>query len=543
MEIMDVPKPMPSIRRACRPTPRRAQIEWVLKAFAFCCAALCVYSLRRADPDLWGYLAYGRLFVEHGGPVTLDPFAYTSAGLHWVTFEYLAQVLIWEAYHLAGPSGLIVLKCIVGGAATYFLFAGIRATSDDTSVWVPVFVLATSTLSRWFWFRPQVFSFAFFAVYTAVLLGFLLGRSRALWVLPIVMLVWANVHGGFLAGLGLLCVALALRIVQNANALRWGCGLLSDTRALWVTLLASLVVTFANPQGVRLWSYVLTELGHNTNRLYITEWRPTLQSGDQWTAGTLILLTTGLAIVGWLSHSHVSSVGGLRPWQWVLSCVPLTFMAFQSVRHVPIATIWVAPVISLLASDLKGRLSGPHLFQLVWPVVVGVACIPAMLMCYTVVMRPWPDIDASAGTFGSKHPCSAVSFLRQNHLSGNLYTPLWWGSYITWQLYPEVRVSMDGRNISLFPDRMVVENLKFYTASASRVDLEEPFRHETDYLLVPSDRPVLQRILDDARWRKIFSDLDSALFVRADKAHLLPGLPSNGPRSIAPASDCTDFLR
>ena len=52
-----------------------------------------------------------------------------------------------------------------------------------------------------------------------------------------------------------------------------------------------------------------------------------------------------------------------------------------------------------------------------------------------------------------------------------------------------------------------------------------------------------KRILDDARWRKIFSDVDSAVFVRADRAHLLPGLPSDGPGSRAPASDCTDFLR
>lgn len=102
---------------------------------------------------------------------------------------------------------------------------------------------------------------------------------------------------------------------------------------------------------------------------------------------------------------------------------------------------------------------------------------------------------------------------------------------------------MDGRNISLFPDRMVVENLKFYTASASRVDLEEPFRHDTDYLLVPSDRPVLQRILHDARWRMMVSDPNSALFVRADRARLLSRLPSDGSKPEASVSDCAGFLK
>jgi len=543
MAIVGAFKLTASNRRVLASAPRHSQVQWVMRAFALGCAAVCVYAMRQADPDLWGYLAYGRLFVEHGGPVTWDPFAYTSAGSHWVAFEYLAQVLIWEAYHLGGPLGLIVLKCLVGGSAVYFLFAAIRAASDDSAVWVAVFVLAASILSRYFLFRPQLFSFAFFALYTVVLIRSLLGDSKALWVLPVIMLAWVNLHGGFLAGLGLLCVAVALRVFQNANTRGWGRQLLVGTRGLWIALFASIVVTFVNPQGLRLWSYVLTEVFHNTNRLYIDEWRPTLQAGDHWTAVTFILLTAVLAIVGWLGHRHLASLGGLRPWQWVLSCVPLTLMAFQSVRHVPIATIWMAPVIALLASGLRARLSGAHLFQVGWPVVAGVACLPAILTCYIVLMQPSPGITVAMGTLGSKHPCSAVAFMRKNDLRGNLYAPLWWGSYITWHLYPEVRVSMDGRNISLFPDRMVVENLKFYSDGASRVDLDAPLRYETRFLLVPSDRLVLQRVLGDSRWRNIFSDSDSALFVRADKQQWLTMPPSNNRRPETPAPGCPNFMK
>ena len=518
-------------------------VRWVLGAFALACAVVCVYAMRRADPDLWGYLAYGRLFVEHGGPVSTDPFAYTSAGYHWVTFEYLAQILIWEAYHLAGPPGLIALKCLVGGLAVYFLFVGIRSASDDSSVWVPVFVLATSTLSRYFLFRPQLFSFAFFAVYTAVLVRFLLGRSKALWVLPTIMLAWVNLHGGFLAGLGLLCVVVALRILRNANSSGWARGLLAGTGPLWITLVASLLVTFVNPQGPRLWSYVLTEILHNTNRRYIDEWRPTLQVGDHWTLVSLVLLTGGLALVGWLGHRRLPRVGGLHPWQWVLSCVPLTLMAFQSVRHVPIATIWIAPVVALLASGLKARLPRTHLFQPCWSVVASLACVPAILTCYVVWLQPWPRIHVSGDTLGSKHPCSAATFARQNHLAGNLYNPLWWGSYMTWHLYPEVLVSMDGRNISLFADSLVVENLKFYSDSASNVDLEAPLRYTTDFLLVPSDRPVLQRIMSDSRWRKIFSDQDSTLFARADGERVLTVLRPGAIGFEKAGLGCPEFLK
>jgi hypothetical protein len=132
--------------------------------------------------------------------------------------------------------------------------------------------------------------------------------------------------------------------------------------------------------------------------------------------------------------------------------------------------------------------------------------------------------------------------MRQERLSGNLYNPLWWGSYITWQLYPGVLVSMDGRNISAFPDNVVVENLKFYSEGTRSVDLETPLRYDTDFLLVPSDRPVLPRVLRDPRWRKIFSDSDSALFVRADEKGPVTGPPAAGRRLDTRGSSCPDFL-
>ena len=92
-------------------------------------AAVCLYSMRQADPDLWGYLTYGRLFVESRGLTTQDPFSYTASGFQWTTFEYGAQLLLWSAYHFAGPIGLIALKCVVGGVALTAGFLPARRAS------------------------------------------------------------------------------------------------------------------------------------------------------------------------------------------------------------------------------------------------------------------------------------------------------------------------------------------------------------------------------------------------------------------------------
>jgi hypothetical protein len=506
-----------------RPPRRReratsARDRRVLSVAALLGAAVCVYTMRRADPDLWGYLAYGRLFVEQGGLVSSDPFSYTCTGCAWVSFEYLAHILLWHAYHLGGPVGLIGLKCLVGGLCAYALFLAVRATTDDPFVWVPVFLLAISIVGRYFLFRPQLFTFAFFAIYVAVLLSYLLGRSNRLWLLPIVMLAWANVHGGFLAGLGALCLALVLRTCRNVNAFGFDRRLFRDATHLTLALVASGLVTLVNPQGWQLWHYVLTEVSHGTNRRYIAEWLPTLQAGDVWSTTTIALLTVILLITGWFAHRSRVALGGVRAWQWVLSCVPLVGIAFLSVRHIPIAAIWIAPVATLLASGSMKRENQDSWITRVWIALASLATVPAILTVVAVSVEPWPRIVVAGDTLGSTHPCESVAFMRDHGLAGNVYAPLWWGSYITWQLFPSVRVSMDGRNISLFPDDMVVENLRFYSANVAEADVNAPLLYDTDYLLVPADGPTLKRVLSDDHWQQVFMGSDSTLFARRERA-------------------------
>jgi hypothetical protein len=508
-------------------------------------AIVCLYSVRQADPDLWGYLTYGRLFVQSRALTSHDPFAYTSTAARWTTFEYGAQLLLWYAYDVAGPFGLIALKCLVGGVALGGLWVAVRTTTRETFVWAPVFLLSTSAICRFFLFRPQLFTFAFFSIFVAVLFAFLLRRRNApLWMLPIVMVVWANVHGGFVAGLGAVALAILLRASENLTGAGWRPGdLLAGTQRLWATLAACTAATFLNPLGPRLWGYVLSELSHSTNRHYIVEWAPASLHRDAWSAIMLTLIAITLAVVGWAAHSRPADQSGPRPVFWVASCVPLIAMSYVSIRHVPLAAIWTAPVIAWLASHLPDAAAQPVAFRRVWFLLRGVAVVPVALILAIVCAEPWPEIHVDGATLGKTHPCGAVEFLRTSRASGNLYNPLPWGAYITWKLYPSIHVAMDGRNVSLFPDRMVLENLRFYADAAGDVDLDAPLRYATDFLIVPTDAPVMARLLSDSRWRRVYTDSDAMVFERADVAatrSLQPALGA-GP-SIARNDACPAFM-
>ena len=157
-------------------------------------------------------------------------------------------------------------------------------------------------------------------------------------------------------------------------------------------------------------------------------------------------------------------------------------------------------------------------------------------------MQPRPVIETGGNVLGSRHPCRVVEFLRHNQLKGNVYNPLWWGSYVTWELYPKILVSMDGRNISLFPDEMVRENLLFYASAAESVDIDAPLRYESDFLFVPTDAPVLTRLESDRRWTALYRDTDAALFVRADNLAAEVSAAQSGPVQVDDVGPCVGRL-
>ncbi len=483
-------------------------------------AVVFVYGMRRVDPDLYGYLTYGRLFVEHGGLTTEDPFAFTSTGSRWVTFEYLAHIVLWLAYRDWGAHGLIALKCALGGTAVACLYGAVRTAGRDLHVVLPVFAVSASIVSRYFLFRPQLFTFAFFALFVLILFRFLDRRRAPLWVLPVVMLVWTNAHGGFVAGLGAVGLAVTLGVCANAAAgARHVGSLLAGTRPLWLTLGACVLVTFINPQGFHLWGYVLTELTHDTNRRFIAEWQPISLRRDVWSAVGIMLITAALVLLTVSARRAGRPTSGPSPLCWALSCVPIIVLSYLSVRHVPVAALWVAPVLARLAAETPARRSLASPAGIAWAGIWVGGTLGVALTVAAVIQRPSPSIAADGSVLGRTHPCGAVTFMRDNALRGNVYNTLRWGSYITWELYPSVRVAMDGRNISLFPRTMVEENLTFFTTNAGKIDLDVPFRYPSDFLLVPSDMPALSRVLDDRRWFEIFRDDDAILFVRVDEEH------------------------
>ncbi len=473
-----------------------------------------LYALRVADADLWGHLTYGRWFVEHGLPGE-DPFSYATSAQTWYCHEYLAQVILWWSYAGAGASGLIMLKCAVGGVAFYLLYCSLRLSTSDARIWAPLLMLAACVLSGYLFFRPQLFTYAFFAGFVLILLRHLLGYDAPLRLLPLLLICWANLHGGFLAGIAVVLLSLGLSCLRDVQESGWKSRSVSlETRELALVLALCLAASFVTPLGWRIWAFLRLELGNSYNHRFIAEWQPVRLIPPDWVGGLVIFLLALIGIAA-LAAGSSKTPGRLPSWAWSASVLPLAVLAIRSHRHVPLFTLWATPVLALLAPAALASSDGRRhaLPLLVITFVIGMA---GAFEVAATLHDPWPRIHVE--TRGpAAQPLAAASFVRTNDLRGRLYNPLWWGSYLSWALYPRVLVSSDGRNDTVYPIARIGENLLFYATRDP--DLGAPWRDGADFLLVPAGAFVSSRIRGDSRWVIVHEDSVSTLFVRNDEVH------------------------
>jgi len=481
----------------------------LLTALALTLSVAMMYYVRVADPDLWGHLLYGRLFLSSGG-LPPDPYAYTAPNHPWIAHEYLAQVALHLSYALAGVVGLIVLKLVLGLVVVYGLYRAVRAYSSDPRVYAVPLLLSATLVGRFALFRPQTFTFAFLALFSWWAHEWHQGERRRLWPLLPLTTLWANVHGGFVAGPGLLGLMGGADLLVGIAQCR---GSAARRRGMILILVAagSFALSLINPYGPRLWRLLLEELSNPWNRRFIVEWQPFQWERFGWSWG-ITLGMMALVMLAWLG------AGPERDWRMPLVVVPVAAMAFYSGRHMPVFGIIVAPYLANTLVSFQRRWRGSAVGRYGLLLAMALALFPAITTLYALLLSPAPRIAVTTDSLGAEQPVGAIAFLRANGLTGNVFNPLQWGSLISWELGPSVRVSMDGRNDTRFPVPMVGENLRYFLGLEAEL-ADVPLRYPTDFVLSPASSPVNSMLVQDTRWQRIYADNEAVLFVRHDARH------------------------
>lgn len=473
-----------------------------------CCVAfLC--GLTIADPDLWGHTLYGLRAIEAGILTErADPFSYTAPAARWINHEWLTEYQFGWLWSRFGGIGLVLWRnAAVAGFMTVGLLA-IRRSRATLAGSVLLLVLTAECLSDFVVFiRPQLATFFLFALFLYVLRAWWDDPSKRIWWLPVFMAAWVNLHGGFLAGIGILAVfasAAALRTFRTGE--NW-----NEARQLIAVSLITVAATFVNPYGFELHAMLWEHL-HTTQ--FVREWRPI------WAVGpSPILAAPFFLIILTLVFSR-----RLRP----IDIAVLAVVSWQAVSHLRHVALLAISAMILLPGPLSDAVN--HLFpQLtlrwsgrIWRArlcVLGICVFLALLQVRSSAelwrngLAPW-DIAVECRSNPPGMPGRAVALLKKLDLHGNIVTDYGWGQFVIWHLYPDSRLAFDGRYRTVYPavvEQEFIELQKSGNSFPNSTPIIDDY--PTDIAVVPIGSGPERYLSNRKDWLCVFCDEQAAVFI------------------------------
>lgn len=473
------------------------------------------FSANDADNDLWGHLLFGRDILAGALIPRVDGYAYTTAGHPWVNHEWLSQVVLAAVYQRAGSAGLLLVKFLVAAATFLLVFRLIRRDASTAYIAGAVGLLTIAVLARGFAIRPQIFTYLGVALTLVILDQHQRGHPRALWLLPAFFVLWANLHGGFTLGLAIFGLFAGAAVLRGARA----------SVRTWVALIASVVLTVLNPYGPRLLLYVWNELGRAHP---ITEWQP---ASPRDVTHFVFFAMFGL-FVGTLPFLHRWRARG---WEVVLA-LGIGVLALRHQRHTAVFALCAAAPLAGQLENAAAWLRQRSSFALSSAprVLIGVALVALATMQIAFTGLRWQRDGLQIVSDPADYPVAAVRAMRRAEVHANVAVPLDWGEYVLWHLTPQVKVSLDGRFATLFPEQVVEDNFNFFSGAPGWRRLLE--QYPTDAALVPVGSPCPIGTLPN--WQLVFETPVARLYARTGTV-AWPGLQQLSQESPQPSNSGT----
>ena len=484
--------------------------------------ALIVFAIaladsgRFADPDLWGHVRFGQAVLNQGHLTLRDPYSYSALGHIWRNHEWLSEVAMAWLYDLLGVHGLNLLKLVCTSATVVFLAAAEAETDAPWVIQAVVLTVAALAISPQLQFRPQLFTYVLASALLALLARRNYKHSGPLWLVILIFALWANLHGGFVVGLGALAVFTIASTLESRGIVQDR----HDARALWLTTLLSALATLATPYGIGTWEAVFHALSNPLTHNVIRDWQPlvpALVSLSREGGAALVFSALSLLLLAALLVSIVLSRNTADA-PLIAVAGFMTAAAFVAIRNLALATLAASVplvhhldlvVTSYTSSPLQRRPSGAsadagHLGWLTQVVLV----ILALRIAWVTGLF--------SGSLESVEQCptAAVAFIKQNALHGNVLSEFGWGEYLIWHLAPESKVFIDGRYDTVYPARVVEDYLAFESGGPEAERVLKAYPH--DFVMVRPLSPVSRLMSEEGDWKLIYRDPVAECYVRSD---------------------------
>src|SRR3990170_3284447 len=435
--------------------------------------------LLNQDGDLGRHLTIGEYILDNGNIPTRDLFSHTLAGAALTPHEWLARVIFAGANRLGGLDGVVIFSALLIAVTFTLVYRQCYQRSRIALISLGWAILGAATASLHWIARPHLFTILMAILWVRELERIRLGGGSRWWALPILMLLWANLHGGFLVGF----------VIWGIYLIRFQ---FSETSKMLALGVISALITLINPVGWRLWE---TGLGLSRDRKVFVH----------------ILLLAAWTVMGLYSARNI-------PLYAVISAPILAEVSAGLIRRLPFFKAFVQLDERLVEVDrgLRGH---------VWPALAGLAVVAALAKGIIL------DFSGQGNHFSPQvFPVKAVDWMEAHSIIGAGFNYFPWGGYLLYRTWPEQRVFIDGQT-------------DFYGEQLTRqyekaISLQPGWRevlHENHvrWVLMPPESLLARALQAEPGWITLFRDdtailLDMNLDYSPDISQIWESLGENG---------------
>jgi len=456
---------------------------------------LCVLDL-----DIWWHLKVGDWIVQHLGVPHTGILSRTAANRPWVAYSWGYEVLLSRSYAWFGLVGMGVFGTLLTIGVAYTTYWMLRRLSSRfwSSCLLTIVVCAAFLFNGMP--RPVFFSIILFSITLALLLQ--ANRSsniRPLYWLPLIFLLWANLHIQFIYGLFLVGLLTTVTLGQQAF-IRLGMfpGFLTEPTLPLAQLvgisLACVLATLIGPNFYHPYQVVYGYTKSTYIYSIIVELQPlTFTAYNNYVE--LLLTAFGFFAVGWQRKIDLFKL---------LLMIGASIFAYRTMRDAWFVSLAAAACIADLPVE-----EGAQDCSETWLESFAVAAmvVAALFLFARGTGFNTRNLDrAISGQF----PVNAINYLRRNPPPGPIYNNFNWGGFLTWYM-PDYPVVIDGRT-DLYGDDL--DRLFSTSENAEASYKANPYLDEAGVVLLDSGLPLAKILSVDPRFRLVYKDQIATVYVR-----------------------------
>ncbi len=477
------------------------------------------------DYDLGWQLATGRWVAQHHQIPSTDVLSSTAAGQCWI-YPVGSGLLFYAVFLLGNYAALSWLGAAAcTGTAAILLRRGSAVSAVLAIVAIPLIAARTTP-------RADMFSVVLFAAFLTVLWQqHETGRAR-LWLLPILMIAWVNLHPGFVAGLTLLGSYVGVESLEMVWPGERRQAAARRLRQGYPWLLATVGATLVNPWGWGIYRVLFRQRSvMASHSQLITEWASVRLNWTTAAAALSARLPRDAAFFYLLLVVIVAAGVALLRRQLGAAAL-LVGAAVLAVQHLRLHALFGLVVVVVGSAVLTPGLAHLQLkiedAKVRSILALGATCLVLVLVSARSVDLVTDRVymgSTDLGSFGTGlswwFPEGAAAFIERENIPGQIFNSYPEGGYVAWRLGPRYRDYIDGRAIPFGPEISEREEALQRTPPDSPEWRREAERYDINTIILPLARydalqffPVLPEFCSSDIWRPVYLDEVSVVFVR-----------------------------